>query len=93
MTHSLDNPGKRHYNSIIMDFGPQQLGKWLVAAGALIIGMGLLVMLLGRVGLFRLPGDISFGGRNWRVYFPLASSILLSLLLTLIFWLIQHFRR
>ena len=76
-----------------MDFGPQQFGKWLVAAGAILIVIGLLVMLLGKVGLFRLPGDLSFGGRNWRIYFPIASSILLSILLTLILWLITHFRR
>jgi hypothetical protein len=76
-----------------MIFGPQQFGKWLVAAGAIIIVIGLLVMLLGKVGLFRLPGDLSFGGRNWRVYFPLASSILLSILLTLLLWLIHYFRR
>jgi hypothetical protein len=76
-----------------MDFGPQQFGKWLVAAGAAITVIGVLVILLGKVGLFRLPGDLSFGGRNWRVYFPLASSVLLSLLLTLILLLIQHFRR
>jgi hypothetical protein len=76
-----------------MDFGPQQFGKWLVAAGAIFIVIGLLVMLLGKIGLFRLPGDISFGGRNWRIYFPIASSILLSLLLTLILWLISHLRR
>jgi len=76
-----------------MDFGPQQFGKWLVAAGAVIIVIGLLVILLGKVGLFRLPGDLSFGGRNWRIYFPIASSILLSILLTLILWLIYYFRR
>jgi hypothetical protein len=76
-----------------MEFGPQQFGKWLVAGGAITIVIGVLVILLGKVGLFRLPGDLSFGGRNWRVYFPLASSILLSLLLTLLLWLIQHFRR
>ncbi len=76
-----------------MDFGPQQFGKWLIALGVLIIVFGLLVMLLGKVGLFRLPGDLSFGGRNWRIYFPIASSILLSILLTLILWLIHSFRR
>ncbi len=76
-----------------MDFGPQQFGKWLVAAGAILIAIGLLVMLLGRIGLFRLPGDLSFEGRNWRIYFPIASSILLSILLTLLLWLISHFRR
>jgi len=76
-----------------MDFGPQQFGKWLVAAGALLLVIGVLVILLGKVGLFRLPGDLSFGGRNWRVYVPLASSILLSLLLTLLLWLIHYFHR
>jgi hypothetical protein len=76
-----------------MDFGPQQFGKWLIAIGAAIVVIGLLVMLLGRIGLFRLPGDFEFGGRNWRVYFPLASGILLSILLTLILWLIHYFTR
>jgi len=76
-----------------MDFGPQQFGKWLIVAGAIIIVVGLLVMLLGRIGLFRLPGDLSFGGRNWRIYLPIASSIVLSILLTLILWLIHYFRR
>lgn len=76
-----------------MDFGPQHFGKWLVAIGAAIIVIGLLVMLLGKIGLFRLPGDFSFGGRNWRIYFPLATSILLSILLTLILWLIRYFTR
>ena len=76
-----------------MDFGPQQFGKWLVVFGAVLVVIGTLVILLGRIGLFRLPGDFSFGGRNWRIYFPIASSILLSILLTLILWLIHHFSR
>ena len=78
---------------MLMDFGPQQFGKWMVAIGAVIVAVGLLVMLLGQIGLFRLPGDLEFGGKNWRVYFPLATTVLLSVLLTLIFWLIHHFRR
>lgn len=76
-----------------MEFGPQQFGKWLVVIGVTIVGIGLLVMLLGRIGLFRLPGDFEFGGKNWRVYFPLATSILLSLILTLVLWLIRYLRR
>jgi hypothetical protein len=76
-----------------MEFGPQQFGKWLVLLGALIVVLGVLVMLLGRIGLFRLPGDFAFGGRNWRIYLPLASSIILSLLLSLLLWLLYHFRR
>jgi len=76
-----------------MDFGPQQLGKWLILAGILVAVMGALMVLLGRVGLFRLPGDLQFGGRNWRIYFPIASCIIISIVLTLILWLINHFRR
>jgi hypothetical protein len=76
-----------------MDFGPQQFGKWLIAAGIIIAVVGVLVMLLGRVGLFKLPGDLEFGSKNWRIYIPIASSILLSIILTLILWLISRFRR
>ena len=76
-----------------MDFGPQQMGKWLIAAGIFIAVLGVLVMLLGRVGLFKLPGDLQFGSKNWRVYIPIASCVLLSIILTLILWLINYFRR
>jgi hypothetical protein len=75
-----------------MVFGPQQFGKWLIVIGAAIIVVGLLVILLGRIGLFRLPGDLVFRGRHWRIYLPLASSIIISILLTLILWLIHYFR-
>jgi hypothetical protein len=76
-----------------MEFGPQQIGKWLIAAGIFIALLGGLVILLGKIGLFRLPGDLEFGSRNWRIYIPIASSIILSIILTLILWLISHFRR
>lgn len=76
-----------------MDFGPQQIGKGLIAAGIAIALLGVLVMVLGRVGLFKLPGDLEFGSKNWRIYFPIASCILISIILTLILWLISYFRR
>ena len=75
-----------------MDFGPQQFGKWLIGIGTCIVVIGVLVVLLGKIGLFRLPGDLEFGGRSWRVYLPVASSVILSILLTLILWLIHHIR-
>jgi len=75
------------------DLGPEQLGKWLLAAGLLLAGIGLVVLLLGRTGVFKLPGDVEFGGKNWRVYIPVASCILLSIILTLLFWIIGYFRR
>jgi hypothetical protein len=76
-----------------MDFGPQQIGRWLIWLGILISLLGGLMLLLGRVGLFRLPGDLEFGSKNWRFYFPIASCILISIVLTLILWLISYFRR
>jgi len=76
-----------------MDFGPQQIGKWLIAAGIFIALLGGIIILLGRVGLFKLPGDLEFGSRNWRIYIPIASCIILSIILTLILWLINYFRR
>ena len=76
-----------------MDLGPQQIGKWLIAAGIFIMLLGVLVIALGRIGLFKLPGDLEFGSKNWRVYFPIASCIILSIILTLIMWLIKYFRR
>lgn len=76
-----------------MGFGPQQFGKWLILAGILIVIVGMLVMLLGRIGLFRLPGDLQFGSRNWRVYIPIVSCILISVILTLVLWIINYFRR
>jgi len=77
----------------MMEFGPQQIGKWLISAGIIIALLGGLVMILGRVGLFKLPGDLEFGSKNWRIYFPIASCILISIILTVILWLINYFRR
>jgi hypothetical protein len=69
------------------------MGKWLVIAGAVLIGVGLLVWIAERAGFRGLPGDIRHEGKNLRVYFPIVSSIVLSLLLTLIVWLVQYFRQ
>ncbi len=76
-----------------MEFGPQQLGKLLILAGIIIAVLGGLVMVLGRVGLFKLPGDLEFGLRNWRIYLPIGSCILISIVLTVVLWFINNFRR
>ena len=76
-----------------MEFGPQQFGKWLIFAGITIVLLGAVVMILGRIGLFKLPGDFEFGSKNWRIYIPIASCIIISIILTIILWLINYFRR
>ena len=68
-------------------------GKILLAVGLVIAGLGILFMLSGKVPLCwfgRLPGDFSFKGKNFTFYFPLATSILVSILLSLILWLISR---
>ena len=64
------------------------MGKTLVLVGLGIAALGL-VMMLG-VPLFRLPGDIAIRRGNFSFYFPLATSILLSILLTLLFALFRR---
>ena len=64
------------------------LGLLLVIVGAVIVGLNRLNLPLGR-----LPGDINWRGRGWSVSFPLATSILISVLLTVLLWAIGRFRR
>jgi hypothetical protein len=69
-----------------------QLGKLLIVSGIVLIVVGGLFLLGGKVSwlrLGRLPGDFSWGKGSVRVYFPLATSILLSILLTLLFRLFR----
>jgi len=62
--------------------------------GAVIVVLGLVLMLAGRFNLplGRLPGDITWRGKNTVVYFPLTTSILVSIFLSLILYLISRFR-
>jgi hypothetical protein len=70
------------------------LGRILVVTGAVILVAGLILMALGRVNLpiGRLPGDIVYRGKNTTVYFPVATSILLSVVLSLVVYLLNRFR-
>jgi hypothetical protein len=71
------------------------LGKLLVVMGAVAIVLGLALMLLGRtnIPLGRLPGDIVYRGKNSPFYFPLATSILVSVVLSVVMYLIGRLRR
>ena len=72
-----------------------EFGKLLVFLGAVLAAVGLLLMVLGRTSLpiGRLPGDFLYRGRNTTVYFPLATSLVLSVVLSLVLYLINRFRR
>lgn len=68
------------------------IGRALVVAGAFLIVAGLLFLAAERLGirLGRLPGDITLRGRHTVFYFPLATCILISVILSLIFWLLRR---
>lgn len=69
------------------------MARMLMAAGALLFLAGALLWAGGRLwpGLGRLPGDIAIQKGNWSFYFPLTTSLLVSLALTLLFWLLRRF--
>jgi len=71
------------------------LGKLLMVFGAVLLAAGVLLTFAGRMNLplGRLPGDIVYRGKNTVFYFPLATSILISIVLSLVFYLVGHFRR
>lgn len=71
----------------------ERIGKTIVLIGALIIIAGLVVWLLGDKLRFlgRLPGDIRIERENYRIYIPITTMILVSVVLTLISWVIQRF--
>jgi hypothetical protein len=70
------------------------LGRALIVMGAVIAVVGLALMLASRFNLplGRLPGDITWRGKNTVVYFPIATSIIVSIVLSLILYLISRFR-
>jgi len=71
------------------------LARLFIKLGLLLLIAGGVVYLLGRLGISfgHLPGDFAWRRKNVSVYFPLGTSILLSLLLTLILYLLMRFRR
>ena len=66
------------------------MGRTLIVIGLLFVLVGLAWPWLGKVPLGRLPGDIVIRRENVGFYFPLASSLLVSILLSLLFWLFRR---
>ena len=71
------------------------LGKLLMVFGAVVLVVGVLLTFAGRLNLplGRLPGDIVYRGKNTVFYFPLATSILISIVLSLVFYVVGRLHR
>lgn len=72
-----------------------EAGKMLILFGAVLVIAGIVMMVAGRahIPIGRLPGDIVYRGKQTTVYFPIVTSIVLSILLSLILWAIGRFGR
>lgn len=71
------------------------LGKLLIGAGLLLVVVGAVVIFAGKanVPLGRLPGDIAYRGRNTSFYFPIVTCIIISVVLSLLMWLVGKVTR
>lgn len=66
------------------------MSRTLIIIGLVILAVGLLWPWLQKSGLGRLPGDIAIERDNFRFYFPITTSIIISLLITLVLWLFRR---
>jgi hypothetical protein len=71
------------------------LGRLLIGLGLLLLAAGVAILLLDRFGLplGRLPGDLTWRGKHTTVYLPLGTCILLSVVLSVVFWVLSRLRR
>jgi hypothetical protein len=67
------------------------LGKILLVIGLVIAGLGLILLLAGKIPwIGRLPGDFFYRGKNFSFYFPLMTSLIASVILTIVLWFISR---
>lgn len=64
--------------------------KWLITLGLVLVALGLLWPLLAKLGLGNLPGDIRIERKGYWFHFPVTTSILVSLVITAILWLLRR---
>jgi hypothetical protein len=61
-----------------------EVGRFLIIAGVVVVVVGMLFMVADKVPIGRLPGDLHFGSGRFKIYIPIATSVLLSVLITII---------
>jgi hypothetical protein len=69
----------------------QTFGKTLIIAGIALVGLGVLLIIFSKIPfLGRLPGDFHIQKKDFTFYFPVTTSILISLLISFLFWLFSR---
>ena len=85
----------RSHTTICSNRAMGDLGRMLIFVGGMLLVFGIVLILAGKVNLpiGRLPGDIVYRGKNTTFYFPLVTSILLSVILSLVLYVVNRMRR
>jgi DUF2905 family protein len=66
------------------------MAKWLITIGIVLVVLGIAWPLLARLGLGSLPGDVKLERKGYTFYFPVTTSILISLVITLVLWIFRR---
>jgi uncharacterized protein HemY len=66
------------------------LARWLIILGVVLVVLGLLWPWLAKLGLGRLPGDVVIERDNFRLYIPITTSLLISIVFSLVLWLLNR---
>ena len=75
-------PSGRLGRRIVMNW--MDTGRFLIIAGTVIVVVGFIFLMADKITLGRLPGDLNFGSEKFRIYIPIATCVLLSVVITLI---------
>jgi len=81
-TYLLPAAGSRLVRRIDMNW--MDTGRFLIVAGTVIVVVGFIFLMADKIPLGRLPGDLRFGSEKFRIYIPIATCVLLSVVITLI---------
>jgi hypothetical protein len=84
-----DNTGNLAY-CLSYEYEQMSPGRMLILGGIVLVVVGVLWLLGEKIGLGRLPGDIVVRGERTTFYFPLATCVVLSVVLSLVLWLIER---
>jgi uncharacterized protein HemY len=68
----------------------RDLGRLLILFGAILLGAGVVFTMAGKLGVGKLPGDFVYRRGNFSFYFPLMTSLLLSVVLSLLLWVFRR---
>ena len=66
------------------------MAKWLITIGVILVALGVLWPLLAKLGLGHLPGDIRVERKGFTFYFPLTTSIVVSIVISVILWIFRR---